>query len=432
MVVVDAALHKLFAEQRFDVQRRPRQLRGRCLSSTLKPGLPKRKFPNRPPFPRAKRRMLIETDLRRKNARHFQLAQEESRPKHSRRRTSREELQMILTQCAVCATELGLSLGKKCGRCSTRYCGAACQVQHWKEGGHDRLCKTIKKAGGAEQYNANQKYTEAVSVAVEKCAEDTKGQTCYICTEAVHRRTGEGLVRGCACHTTEGFVHVSCLAEQAELLVAELTADDLDLDDLAALGVREGAEAALKVLEQHIADDERSRRNSDVRQARWDRWSFCNLCGQRYHGVVQCALGWACWKTYLGRPGTCWTPIDAMTLLGLGLAAAHRHEEHLVVVEAQLAIARRAEAVEQAILNIKDNVANCYRSLGRQDEALAIRRAVYARSVALSLPDSSPTCAFSTFPARCSIADVTPRQRLSSWSRYPRRDGRSVRYTNST
>ena len=65
---------------------------------------------------------------------------------------------MILTKCAVCATELGLSLGKKCGRCSTRYCGAECQVQHWKEGGHDTLCKPIKKAGGAEQYNANNKY----------------------------------------------------------------------------------------------------------------------------------------------------------------------------------------------------------------------------------------------------------------------------------
>ena len=25
---------------------------------------------------------------------------------------------MILTQCAVCATDLGLTLGKKCGRCS--------------------------------------------------------------------------------------------------------------------------------------------------------------------------------------------------------------------------------------------------------------------------------------------------------------------------
>ena len=80
---------------------------------------------------------------------------------------------MILTQCAVCATDLGLSLGKKCGRCSTRYCGAACQVQHWKEGGHDQLCKPIKKAGGAEQYHANKKYAEAVAVAVAKCADDT-------------------------------------------------------------------------------------------------------------------------------------------------------------------------------------------------------------------------------------------------------------------
>ena len=89
---------------------------------------------------------------------------------------------MILTKCAVCATELGLSLGKKCGRCSTRYCGPECQKQHWEEGGHDTLCKPIKKAGGAEQYNANKKYAEAVAVAAEKCAEDTKGQTCYICT----------------------------------------------------------------------------------------------------------------------------------------------------------------------------------------------------------------------------------------------------------
>ena len=233
---------------------------------------------------------------------------------------------------------------------------------------------------------AAQKYTEAVAVAVEKCADDTKGQTCYICTEAVHRRTGEGLVRGCACHTTEGFVHVSCLAEQAEILVAELTADDLDLDDIAAIGVREGANAALKVLEQHIADDERSRRNSDVRQATWDRWSVCNLCGQRYHGVVQCALGWACWKTYCcGRSETHY--FGAMTSLGNGLNGAHRHEEHLVVGEAQLANARRIPgASEEAILNMKDNLANCYRSLGRLDEALAIRRELYARSVALSLP----------------------------------------------
>ena len=81
---------------------------------------------------------------------------------------------MILTQCAVCATELGLSLGKKCGRCSTRYCGPECQKQHWEEGGHDKLCKKkLKKGGGAEQYNANKRYTEAVAVAAEGVRRDT-------------------------------------------------------------------------------------------------------------------------------------------------------------------------------------------------------------------------------------------------------------------
>ena len=174
---------------------------------------------------------------------------------------------MILTQCAVCATELGLSLGKKCGRCSTRYCGPECQVQHWKEGGHDTLCKKIKRGGGAEQYNADMKCAEAVAVAVEKCADDTKGQTCYICTQALHWKTKEGLVRGCSCRGTAGFAHVSCLAEQAKILVAEGEENNL------------GAKAM---------------------QDRWARWNSCGLCEQRYLGVVWCALGWACWKTSSG------------------------------------------------------------------------------------------------------------------------------------
>ena len=101
---------------------------------------------------------------------------------------------MVVTQCAACAAPLGLTLGKKCSRCSTRYCGAACQEQHWKDGGHKDLCKLIKKGGGAEQYHADKNYKEAVAVAVEKCADDTKGQTCYICTQAVHWKTKDCLL----------------------------------------------------------------------------------------------------------------------------------------------------------------------------------------------------------------------------------------------
>ena len=202
-------------------------------------------------------------------------------------------------------------MGKKCGRCSTRYCGAECQVQHWKEGGHDKLCKPIKKAGGAEQYNANKKYAEAVAVAAEACAEDTKGQTCYICTQALHWKTKEGLVRGCACRGTAGFAHVSCLAEQAKILVAEAEENNLD-----KVTMRGGM-----------------------------RWHTCSLCEQNYHGVVRCALGWACWKAYVGRPEG--DMIDlAMNLLGNGLSDAKHHEDALSVREAELAMMRRLGASE--------------------------------------------------------------------------------------
>ena len=218
---------------------------------------------------------------------------------------------MILTQCAVCATELGLTLGKKCGRCSTRYCGPECQVQHWKEGGHDKLCKLIKKAGGAEQYNANQKYTAAVAVAAEACAEDTKGQTCFICTQALHWKTKEGLVRGCSCRGTAGFAHVSCLAEQAKILVAEGEENNLG----------------------HKARDER-----------WLRWDRCSLCEQRYHGVVSCALGWACWKMYLGRPESDKVRRSAMTTLGNALSDAKHFKDALSVREAELSMERRGGA----------------------------------------------------------------------------------------
>jgi hypothetical protein len=251
---------------------------------------------------------------------------------------------MILTRCAVCATDLGLSLGKKCGRCSTRYCGAECQVQHWKEGGHDQLCKKIKRAGGAEQYNANKKYSEAVAVAAEACAEDTKGQTCYICTQALHWKTKEGLVRMCACRGTAGFAHVSCLAEQAKILVAEAEEDNL---------------------------------SDKVRLERFARWYTCSLCEQKYHGVVRGALGWACWKTYVGRPEGDHARQCAMNLLAGGLYEAAHHQDALSVMETELATMRRLGASGENILVVQSNLAVTYANLGRHEEALLMRRDVY-------------------------------------------------------
>jgi hypothetical protein len=265
---------------------------------------------------------------------------------------------MILTQCAVCATELGLTLGKKCGRCSTRYCGPECQVQHWTQGGHDQLCKKIKKAGGAEQYNANEKYAEAVTVAAEACAEDTKGQTCYICTQALHWKTKEGLVRGCSCRGTAGFAHVSCLAEQAKILYEEAEENNL----------------GTKVLNE-----------------RFQRWFTCSLCEQKYHGVVACALGWACWKTYVGRPEADQLRCCAMSMLGNGLLAADHDEDALSVKEAELAMELRLGAPEESILVTQSNLAGTYKKLGRLEEALNLYRDVYSGELKLYGAEHSET-----------------------------------------
>ena len=85
---------------------------------------------------------------------------------------------MILTTCAACAAPLAHD-APRCIRCHTRYCDATCQHDHWRRG-HKQICKRIHRGGNAEQYHADQKYKEAVAVAAEACAEDTKGQTCTL------------------------------------------------------------------------------------------------------------------------------------------------------------------------------------------------------------------------------------------------------------
>ena len=188
---------------------------------------------------------------------------------------------------------------------------------------------------------AAQKYSEAVAVAVEKCAGDTAGRTCYICRED---STGT-LVRGCACRGTAGIAHVSCLAEQAKILVAEALENNLDLK---------------------------------VKNERWNRWHTCSLCEQDYHGAVRCALGWACWKTYMGRPvgDEIWGL--AINQLGRGLTAAAHHEDALSVIGAELATMRRFGASASNIFVAQNNLASTYHSLGRDEESIRIEQDVYS------------------------------------------------------
>ena len=93
---------------------------------------------------------------------------------------------------------------------------------------------------------------------------------------------------------------------------------------------------------------------------------------------MACALGWACWKTYLGRPETNWLRANAMTQLGNGLSEAKQYEDALSVGEAELATARRLSDTEHNMLIMQGNLACTYEELGRHEEALRLQRAVYS------------------------------------------------------
>jgi len=149
----------------------------------------------------------------------------------------------------------------------------------------------------------------------------------------------------CACRGTAGFAHVSCLAEQAKILREEAEENNLSIK---------------------------------VKNERWNRWHTCSLCEQQYHGVVRCAIGWACWKMYVGRPEANWARGHAMGMLGIGLSHAEHYEDALSVQQAELSMERRLGGSEDNILSVQGNLANSYEKLGRREEALRKRRDVYS------------------------------------------------------
>ena len=165
-------------------------------------------------------------------------------------------------------------------------------------------------------------------------------------------------MRGCACRGTAGFAHVSCLAEQAKILMDEAEENNLGWE---------------------------------VKNPRFDRWHTCSLCEQSYHGVVYCALGWAVWKTYLGRAETDQLRGMAMTLLGNGLCDAKHHEDALSVQEAELSLMKHVGESEGNILLVLGNLAGTYSDLGRKEEALRLEKEIYSRSLRLYGEEHSQT-----------------------------------------
>ena len=151
-------------------------------------------------------------------------------------------------------------------------------MDHWRRG-HKQMCKKIHRGGNAEQYHANKKYKEALAVAVEASAADAKGQKCYICLEAVHPSTGEGLVRGCACQGDQGFAHVSCLVRQDEIVLE-------DAKDR-AFARRASYHNKPIAMDSDVAKDVVGISES---------LTSCRLCKEPHDAIILHAIGWACWK----------------------------------------------------------------------------------------------------------------------------------------
>ena len=136
-----------------------------------------------------------------------------------------------------------------------------------------------------------------------------------------------------------------------------------------------------------------STHGDEALEERWERWWACSLCEKHYHGVVKCALGWACWKTYVGRPEADRARQLAMGVLGTGLFAARRFADALSVQEAQLAMDRRNGASEHNILISQGNLAVTYEHLGRDEEALSMTREVYSGRLKLDGEEDRMTIA---------------------------------------
>ncbi len=83
--------------------------------------------------------------------------------------------------------------------------------------------------------------------------------------------------------------------------------------------------------------------------------------------------------------------MNAMNLLGNGLAAADHDEEALSVQEAELLTLRRMDVPEEQMLVVQGNLASTYQALGRFRQALRMRRETYSKRLGFYGADDCDT-----------------------------------------
>ena len=164
----------------------------------------------------------------------------------------------------------------------------------------------IANGGGAEQHHANKEYGRSWWTRSRSARRTRKARVLHL----FGRRLRRGPRRGCSCRGAAGFVHVSCRAAS---------------EDLSGGGRGEdlGGDASVRGGTVGLVPSVRA----------------------QYHGVVAWALGWACWKTYVGRPEADDLRCMAMTSLGT-VYMLHTTTRTRCPREADLAMLRRLGASE--------------------------------------------------------------------------------------
>jgi tetratricopeptide (TPR) repeat protein len=217
-----------------------------------------------------------------------------------------------------------------CARCMVvKYCSAACQKVHWKQGGHKQECTPSSAPKASSAVLATSKPSKA-AVAVAGSRDGSEAGACIICLES----DLPPIQSGCACRGDAGLAHVECRAMAAAYRMA----------------------------------------NNNTHEG----WQTCATCGQEFTGPMQLGLAEAWWSKVQHLPKEDSQRLTAAVTLARALHAQGKHGRAEIVLVEVLAVQRRVLGPEHpATLLTAGHVAIALKSQGKYTTSEAIYREVF-------------------------------------------------------
>jgi hypothetical protein len=215
----------------------------------------------------------------------------------------------------------------QCARCrGVKYCSAACQKVHWKQGGHKQLCipspgpvKTASRAAGAGGRGGSHV------------------GPCTICLDS----DPPPIQSGCACRGDSGLAHVECRAEAA----AHRMKNNCAIDGTCPV----------------------------------DGWHTCGTCKTFFTGAMKVGLAEAWWSRVQHLPEEDEQRLGAGTFLAISLAAEGKNAEAETVYRQVLSVKRRVLGPAHVnTLSTAGNLAIALHDQGKHAEAEPLYREVLA------------------------------------------------------